>query len=890
MYTAAVDMYQPRGLPRQPPGFYHAQNAVGAPSNIAMFNTYTPHANAHSNPAAGVLPYSYAPPNAYPPHAHPVHHPHAINAHINTHALPNSSSPNRIVSTSPVSPILSHAPHALPSNSYRTHHIEHPHAIQHPPIAHPAISEQLNRLKAATACQIINQRVVEALKDQEKKRREVARRRVKQVAQYGDPNETNPNNPAYIGAINAKARKMERLRKKHQKRLLEESCQWQAKYAEALNDDDESDELGPTMPQRRPEPPSGPSQDVREVPIFSNNINVILQTPGVDGERDSMLSPAMSPALNGHHRRSPYFCKSDRFETPPPKPKSAKTPKKRTLLVPLGPPKPNPLEAYTFSPSSSRRTPKRKSPGKGHANMRTEESPRVQNRVLRRAPPPPPNPMPSPIEHPEEEEEGTADVSAPSEGNDKEGLSEHSKLDDGSKDIASENLSSVAKAKKKNVQIAPAHANVQSVISPNGGIYHPCHGYSTRDISIFDLFPGIVKYQSKKYNEADRVQFLTSLSQMAFVGVNNRPLKVDEAEMWFMALKYLFNDITLGQFDYMTVEMRYVIKQYMTGHKNRQTFLNSINTYGFLRVISDVSKKLPKQHIRKIMQHERVKKQKRKMQLLQQNEKLKAENARKLYGHQLLVQHHQRHAQAQAAEAQVGQAQAQAVQVQQVQVAQIAQAARMAGMDPYAPPYHMRTAPVIVDAEVEAEMASPDWDHVIAEIVKPELDELDLDVDDMDDIPDLPVEDNSSSSKRRPMPLPLNLFTGIESGSFEMDMESGAEMKELVPTSKRVKVTKRMTKKRAEKWVKKEKERLKDDNVYNMMIDAMSEAKKSSTRTAATATGSNSKSKSPDTIRCVCVNEEPSLEQPQSQPQPQIVEADFVSSEQRDLATSMPKV
>jgi len=132
----------------------------------------------------------------------------------------------------------------------------------------------------------------------------------------------------------------------------------------------------------------------------------------------------------------------------------------------------------------------------------------------------------------------------------------------------------------------------------------------------FDLFPGIVKYQSKKYAESDRVDYLLGLNEKSFCSVNNKPLKVDEAEMWYIALKYLFNDITLGQFDYMTVEMRYVIKQYMSSHKNRLTFLNSIKSYGFLRVISDVSKKLPREHIQKIMKQER----RRKQQLQQQEQ------------------------------------------------------------------------------------------------------------------------------------------------------------------------------------------------------------------------------------------------------------------------------
>ena len=189
--------------------------------------------------------------------------------------------------------------------------------------------------------------------------------------------------------------------------------------------------------------------------------------------------------------------------------------------------------------------------------------------------------------------------------------------------------------------IAPAHANVQSVISPNGGIYHPCHGYSTREISIFDLFPGIVKYQSKKFAESDRVNYLVRLSDKGFASVSKRPLNVDEAEMWYIALKYLFNDITLGQFDYMTDEMRYVIKQYMSTHANRLTFLNSIKSYGFLRVISDISKKLPREHIQKIMRQEREKKERKRLAMIRVNQQLEQENARKLYRQQMFLQQQQ---------------------------------------------------------------------------------------------------------------------------------------------------------------------------------------------------------------------------------------------------------
>merc|ERR1719242_767975 len=158
--------------------------------------------------------------------------------------------------------------------------------------------------------------------------------------------------------------------------------------------------------------------------------------------------------------------------------------------------------------------------------------------------------------------------------------------------------------------IAPSHTNVQSVISPNGGIYHPCHGYSTREISIFDLFPGIVKYQSKRFGEADRIKFLLAQSQKPFCGVNGRPLGVDESEMWFTALKYLFNDITLGQFEYMTEEMQFLIKQYLSTHQKRRVFLTSIIRYGFLRVVSDLRKKLPRQEIKQQLEWEKRRKQK----------------------------------------------------------------------------------------------------------------------------------------------------------------------------------------------------------------------------------------------------------------------------------------
>merc|ERR1712012_510610 len=157
-------------------------------------------------------------------------------------------------------------------------------------------------------------------------------------------------------------------------------------------------------------------------------------------------------------------------------------------------------------------------------------------------------------------------------------------------------------------RLAPAHENVQSVISADGGIYHPCHGYSTRNISIFDLFPGIVKRQSKRFSEAERVDFLLEQSEKPFCGVNGRPVGVDEAEMWLTALKYLFNDITLGQFDYMSEEMCFTVEQYMENHKRRKSFFTSIKKFGFLRVISEISKKLPRKQVRiKMLEKKRMK-------------------------------------------------------------------------------------------------------------------------------------------------------------------------------------------------------------------------------------------------------------------------------------------
>lgn len=111
----------------------------------------------------------------------------------------------------------SHSHHGIisqPASSnggYRTHHIvshptvsngvdpEHaymPHANS--PDALYAI-QQMQRIKAATACQIINNRVVEAIRQQQEQKLYEKEQRKKLFPNWRDPNETNPNNPAYKG-------------------------------------------------------------------------------------------------------------------------------------------------------------------------------------------------------------------------------------------------------------------------------------------------------------------------------------------------------------------------------------------------------------------------------------------------------------------------------------------------------------------------------------------------------------------------------------------------------------------------------------------------------------------------------------------------------------------
>jgi len=137
--------------------------------------------------------------------------------------------------------------------------------------------------------------------------------------------------------------------------------------------------------------------------------------------------------------------------------------------------------------------------------------------------------------------------------------------------------------------IAPPTADVTPVITGDGRIYHPCHGHSFRAVSIFDLFPGIVRYQSKRFTERDRVDFLLAHSERSFLD------NVDEAAMWLMALKYLLNDAVLrpyNPFDRLSPEVRFVLHSNMSNHRKRTTLLTTIRTHGFLRVLSSLRQKV----------------------------------------------------------------------------------------------------------------------------------------------------------------------------------------------------------------------------------------------------------------------------------------------------------
>jgi len=133
--------------------------------------------------------------------------------------------------------------------------------------------------------------------------------------------------------------------------------------------------------------------------------------------------------------------------------------------------------------------------------------------------------------------------------------------------------------------IAPPTADVTPVITGDGRIYHPCHGHSFRAVSIFDLFPGIVRHQSKRFTERDRVDFLLAHSERSFLD------NVDEAAMWLTALKYLLNDSVLrpyGPFDRLSPELHFVLRSNMSNHRKRTTLLTTIRIHGFLPVLSSL--------------------------------------------------------------------------------------------------------------------------------------------------------------------------------------------------------------------------------------------------------------------------------------------------------------
>merc|ERR1712129_437006 len=79
--------------------------------------------------------------------------------------------------------------------------------------------QQMQRIKAATACQIINNRVVEAIRQQQELKLHEKEMRKKFDPNWRDPNETNPNNAAYKGPQNAKFVKRLARKKKNMKKM-----------------------------------------------------------------------------------------------------------------------------------------------------------------------------------------------------------------------------------------------------------------------------------------------------------------------------------------------------------------------------------------------------------------------------------------------------------------------------------------------------------------------------------------------------------------------------------------------------------------------------------------------------------------------------------------------
>jgi len=176
--------------------------------------------------------------------------------------------------------------------------------------------------------------------------------------------------------------------------------------------------------------------------------------------------------------------------------------------------------------------------------------------------------------------------------------------------------------------IAPPTADVTPVITGDGRIYHPCHGHSFRAVSIFDLFPGIVRHQSKRFTERDRVDFLLAHSERSFLD------NVDEAAMWLTALKYLLNDAVLRPFDRLSPEVHFVLRSSMSNHRKRTSLLTSIRTHGLLCVLGSLQQKVPasRDDIRRKM---RTAERRRLKREVARREIAAREEARRVYEHQM---------------------------------------------------------------------------------------------------------------------------------------------------------------------------------------------------------------------------------------------------------------
>jgi len=245
-------MYQYRNLPprHQPPGFYPPHQ----PSLRNQFRESPNHESCLTHNS-----HSQSPPTIGSPPVHSAsHHLH----HSHHHNIPPRQQQQQINSGQPLQRSHSHgliqrpsshsyrAHHQIPSITTTTtashmtsppitpghdqqqhHHLHAAHNVTSPANAATVSAEeakvndvdgaqipngpdalyamhQLQRIKAATACQIINNRVVEAIRLQQQEQIQRKKLKKKFNPNWKDPNETNPNNPAYKGPENAKLVKM----------------------------------------------------------------------------------------------------------------------------------------------------------------------------------------------------------------------------------------------------------------------------------------------------------------------------------------------------------------------------------------------------------------------------------------------------------------------------------------------------------------------------------------------------------------------------------------------------------------------------------------------------------------------------------------------------------